>query len=63
MAKKGGLKRAAPKMRARKAKAGTRGFVPLDSLVNDLDSFEKELQDCILREGGAVVGGYYDPIG
>jgi len=63
MATKSSLKRAAPKKRARKAKAGTRGLLPQESLVEKKDSFEIELQDRIAQEGGIVVGGYYDPIG
>jgi len=61
-AKKGGLKRAAPKQRARKAAAGSRGLDPRESLVEDA-GFEKALKERIEREGGAVVGAYRDPLG
>jgi ParB family chromosome partitioning protein len=60
--RKSGLKRAAPKKRARKAKAGTRGLAPKECLV-ELDGFEKSLQERIVEEGGLVVGGYADPVG
>jgi ParB family chromosome partitioning protein len=62
VATKSVLKRAAPKKRARKAKAGTRGFAPGDSTVA-LEGFEKDLQERIVKEGGVVVGGYVEPIG
>ena len=63
MAKKSGLKRAAPKKRARKAKAGTRGLTPQECQVAEMGSFEADLQERIAAEGGLVVGGYFDPIG
>jgi ParB family chromosome partitioning protein len=60
--RKSGLKRAAPKKRARKAKAGTRGIAPQESLVRD-EGFERELRAQIEREGGAVLAAYRDPLG
>jgi len=62
MATKSALKRAAPKKRARKAKAGTRGSTPQDCVV-DLKGFEPELQQRIEKEGGIIIGGYVEPIG
>ncbi len=56
------LKRAAPKKRARKAKAGTRGILPSET-KKSLEGFEAELQQRIEKEGGIVVGGYVDPVG
>ena len=56
------LKRAAPKKRARKAAAGTRGLTPRESLVDDAD-FEKEIKARIEKEGGAVLAAYRDPLG
>ena len=50
-------------MRARKAKAGTLGLAPQDSFIEKISSLETELQDRIARDGGVIVGGYYDPIG
>jgi ParB family chromosome partitioning protein len=62
MATKSALKRRPAKKRARKAKAGTRGLTPQDCLVDSKD-FQPELRARIEKEGGIVVGGYYDPIG
>ena len=60
---KSGLKRAAPKKRPRKAKAGTRGLTPQESVVEESSDFEKETQDRINREGGVVLAAYRDPLG
>ncbi len=59
---KSGLKRAAPKKRARKAAAGSRGLSPRDCVVEDVD-FEKETKERIEREGGAVLAAYREPLG
>src|SRR5258708_40328635 len=61
--KSSGLKRAAPKKRPRKAKPGSRGLAPQESVVEDLNSFERETQDRISREGGVVLAAYRDPLG
>ena len=60
--RKSGLTRAAPKKRARKAKAGTRGASPQDCFVDDLE-FEKNSKEVIAREGGVVLAAYRDPLG
>src|SRR5688500_15138541 len=60
--RKSGLKRAAPKKRARKAKAGTRGLTPQECLVDDA-GFERERRQRIESEGGVVLAAYRDPIG
>jgi len=60
---KSGLKRAAPKKRPRKAKAGTRGLTPRESVVEASTELEKETQDRITREGGVVLAAYRDPLG
>ncbi|HLX82005.1 MAG TPA: ParB N-terminal domain-containing protein [Burkholderiales bacterium] len=60
--RKSGLKRAAPKNRARKAAAGSRGLAPQESFVDDVD-FEKEIKARIEKEGGAVLAAYRDPLG
>ena len=57
-----GLKRAAPKKRARKAAAASRGLNPRDCLVEDSD-FELETKDRIEKEGGQVLAAYRDPLG
>jgi ParB family chromosome partitioning protein len=59
---KTGLKRAAPKKRARKASAGSRGLSAADCRVEDVD-FEKETKERIEREGGLVLAAYHDPLG
>ncbi|MFY9315417.1 MAG: hypothetical protein WAO95_07640 [Burkholderiales bacterium] len=60
--RKSGLKRAAPKKRARKAAAGSRGLLPQDCLVQDGD-FESETRQRIEDAGGAVLAAYRDPLG
>ena len=59
---KSGLKRAAPKKRARKAAAGSRGLNPRDCLVEDAE-FETETKERIEKEGGQVLAAYRDPLG
>jgi len=56
------LKRAAPKRRPRKAKAGTRGIDASEVLV-EKNGFEKEVQERIADSGGAVIAAYKDPLG
>jgi len=60
--RKSGLKRAAPRKRARKASAGTRGLAPADCLVEDPD-FQKESRERVEGEGGVVLAAYRDPLG
>jgi ParB family transcriptional regulator, chromosome partitioning protein len=59
---KSGLKRAAPKKRARKAAAGSRGLGALECFVEDID-FAKETKARIESEGGLVLAAYRDPLG
>jgi ParB family chromosome partitioning protein len=59
---KSGLKRAAPKKRARKAAAGSRGLTPQESFVEDA-GFERETKERIEKEGGTVLCAYRDPLG
>jgi len=59
---KSGLKRAAPKKRARKAAAGSRGLDARQCLVEDLD-FERETRARIDQAGGQVLAAYRDPLG
>jgi ParB family chromosome partitioning protein len=56
-----GLKRAAPKKRPRKAKAGTRGLLPQECIVDE--GFAKETRERVEKEGGVVLAAYQDPIG
>ncbi len=61
--KKPGLKRAAPKKRARKAAAGTRGPAPGECALDVLDAAIAEVKDRIEKEGGLVLAAYRDPLG
>ena len=62
---KSGLKRAPPKKRARKAKAGTRGLQPQESRIDDggLTGAVAETAARIGRDGGQVLAAYNDPLG
>jgi ParB family chromosome partitioning protein len=61
--RKSGLKRAAPKKRARKAAAGSRGLAPRESLLDGLDALTLEVKSRIEEEGGLVLSAYRDPLG
>jgi len=58
-----GIKRAAPKKRARKAAAGTRGLTPGECRLEDFDSLTLEVKSRIEKEGGQVLAAYRDPLG
>jgi len=60
--RKSGLKRAAPRKRARKASAGSRGLTPQESFVEDI-AFERETKERTEKEGGAVLSAHRDPLG
>jgi ParB family chromosome partitioning protein len=60
---KTGLKRAPPKKRPRKAKAGTRGVTAAETLLSDLSGEAAETREKIEKAGGVVTGMYYDPLG
>ena len=61
--RKSGLKRAAPKKRPRKAKAGTRGLLPSEAVLDLSDSSIEEAKRRVESEGGVVMGAYHDPLG
>ena len=61
--RKSGLKRAAPKKRARKAKAGTRGLMPAGCVLEDLDSLSLDARTRIEKSGGQVLAAYREPLG
>jgi ParB family chromosome partitioning protein len=63
MAKKSGLKRAPAKRRPRKAKAHTRGLMPEECRLEDLSGPALEVKARVEKEGGVVMGTYYDPLG
>jgi ParB family chromosome partitioning protein len=57
------MKRAPAKRRARKAKAGSRGIEPQDTLLDSPSGDAKQALERIEAEGGRVLGAYYDPLG
>ena len=57
------MKRAPAKRRAKKAKAGTRGLLPKESVLESPTGAAKEVVERIEAEGGHVLGAYYDPLG
>jgi ParB family chromosome partitioning protein len=57
------MKRAPAKRRAKKAKAGSRGIEPKDTLLDSPTGEAKEALARIEAEGGRVLGAYYDPLG
>jgi ParB family chromosome partitioning protein len=60
---KSALKRAAPKRRPRKAKAGTRGLAAAESRLDELSGEAQQARARVEQEGGHVVGAYFDPLG
>jgi ParB family chromosome partitioning protein len=60
---KSGLKRAAAKRRPRKAAPGSRGLTPAECRVGELPREAREVEERIEREGGLVLGAYFDPLG
>jgi ParB family chromosome partitioning protein len=57
------MKRAPAKRRAKKAKAGTRGLLPKESLLESPSGAAGEVVERIEAVGGHVLGAYYDPLG
>jgi ParB family chromosome partitioning protein len=60
---KSALKRAAPKKRARKAAAGSRGLMPGECGLKEFDSVTLEARARIEKEGGLVLASYREPLG
>jgi ParB family chromosome partitioning protein len=60
---KSALKRAAPKKRARKAAAGSRGLLPGECGLEEFDSFTLEAKARIEKEGGRMLAAYREPLG
>ena len=58
-----GLKRAAPKRRAQKAKAGTRGLTAAECRLDMLSGAAEEVRERVVKEGGEIIGSYKDPLG
>jgi ParB family chromosome partitioning protein len=61
--RKTGMKRAPAKRRARKAKADTRGLTPAECRLEDLSGAALEAREKVEKEGGLVLGAYFDPLG
>jgi ParB family chromosome partitioning protein len=57
------MKRAPAKRRAKKAKAGTRGLLPAETLLEAPSGDAAKVIERIEAEGGRVLGSYYDPLG
>jgi ParB family chromosome partitioning protein len=57
------MKRAPAKRRARKAKADTRGLTPAECRLEDLSGAALEVREKVEKEGGLVLGAYFDPLG
>ena len=55
-----GLKRAPAKKRPRKAAGASRGLVPAQCRLEDVPG---EARERVEKEGGLVLGAYYDPLG
>ena len=58
-----GIKRAPPKRRAKKAKAGTRGLTPAECRLDMLSGTAEEVRLRVVQEGGEIIGTYKDPLG
>lgn len=58
-----GIKRAPPKRRPRKAKAGTRGVAALECRLDGVPDSAREAAARIDRAGGFLLGCYSDPLG
>lgn len=57
------VKRAPARRRPRKAKAGSKGLLPAECRLDDLQQATAEIKERIERAGGCVVGSYKDPLG
>jgi len=57
------VKRAAPRRRPRKAKAGSKGLSPADTRLEKPDELAAEATSAVEKAGGAVVGLYKEPLG
>lgn len=60
---KTGLRRLAPRKRARKAKSNTRGANPAETVLRELTGESLAAKEKIERCGGVVTGQYLDPLG
>jgi ParB family transcriptional regulator, chromosome partitioning protein len=56
-------KRAPARRRPRKAKAGTKGLTPAESLIEKPEGAAADVATLIEKAGGVVVGTYKEPLG
>src|SRR5262245_19189055 len=57
------VKRAPARRRPRKAKAGSKGFSPAETVLQNLEGSAAEIQQLVEKAGGALVGQYKEPLG
>jgi ParB family transcriptional regulator, chromosome partitioning protein len=57
------VKRAPPRRRPRKAKAGTKGLAPAECRLSEPSGAAAEVAAAVERVGGCVVGPYKEPLG
>src|SRR5260370_25964221 len=57
------VKRAAARRRPRKAKLGSKGFTPAESVLEPLEGAAVEIKGVVEKLGGSLGGQYKDPLG
>ena len=57
------VKRASPKRRPRKAKPGTKGLTPSESILEKLEGPAADAAAVIEKVGGLLVASYKEPLG
>lgn len=56
-------RRAPPKRRVRKAPAASRGLAPAECRLEELPPDASAVRERVEKEGGVLLGAYYDPLG
>lgn len=57
------VKRAPPRRRPRKAKAGSKGLQPAECRIDEPSTLAPDAVEAIQRSGGCLVGSYKEPLG
>src|SRR5260370_41550118 len=57
------VKRGPGRGRSRKAKPGTKGLLPAEGLLKEVEGPEKEIVSAVEKAGGCVIGTYKEPLG
>jgi ParB family chromosome partitioning protein len=57
------VKRAPARRRPRKAKPGTKGLLPTECLLQEVEGPAKEIVSAVEKAGGCVIGTYKEPLG